>query len=95
AVLSALFLTSEALAIAVGLWAVRGPDHRHLRPWVPTLHVYFPLAALAAWKALHEVVTRPFYWDKTSHGAVDALPAAAPAAVTGPFTGPAAPPRPA
>lgn len=39
--------------------------------WVPTLHAYFPLATLAAWKALYELVTRPFYWDKTAHGVVD------------------------
>ena len=40
------FLLSEAISIAVGLVAVRGPDHRHLLPWVLTLHFYFPLAAL-------------------------------------------------
>jgi glycosyltransferase XagB len=30
--------------------------------------VYFPLATLAAYKALAEAATRPFYWDKTKHG---------------------------
>lgn len=70
-VLSLCFVAAEALNIGVGLWATRGPAHRHLWPWVPTLHLYFPLAAAAAWKALHEVVTRPFYWDKTAHGLLD------------------------
>ena len=62
------FLLSEAISIAVGLVAVRGPDHRHLLPWVLTLHFYFPLAALAAYKGLFELLTWPFYWDKTEHG---------------------------
>ncbi|MCH2068405.1 hypothetical protein [Shimia sp.] len=29
---------------------------------------YFPLATLAAYKGLVEMVLAPFYWDKTSHG---------------------------
>lgn len=69
-VLAVFFALTEAVNIAIGLWAVRGARHRHLWPWVPTLHFYFPLASLAAWKALYEVVTRPFYWDKTAHGVV-------------------------
>ncbi|GGH57682.1 glycosyl transferase [Frigidibacter albus] len=69
--MTALFLGSEAVNILCGLWAVRGPKHRHLAPWVPTLHLYHPLGTLSAWKALHEVVTKPFYWDKTQHGLFD------------------------
>lgn len=69
--LFALFVASEVLNIAVGLWAVRGAEHRHLRLWVPTLHFYFPLGCLAGWKAIYEVVTRPFFWDKTRHGIFD------------------------
>ncbi|MDP3339533.1 glycosyltransferase family 2 protein [Frigidibacter sp.] len=69
--MTALFLGSEAVNILCGLWAVRGPRHRHLMPWVPTLHLYHPLGTLSAWKALHEVVTKPFYWDKTQHGLFD------------------------
>ncbi|MFO1140471.1 MAG: glycosyltransferase [Paracoccus sp. (in: a-proteobacteria)] len=67
-----LFMLAEALNIAVGIWAVRGRGHRHLLAWVPTLHLYFPLGCLAAWKAIYEVVARPFYWDKTQHGVFDA-----------------------
>ncbi len=63
-----LFLLCEAGTIAIGMLAVSGPAHRHLLPWVPTLHFYYPLATLAAWKALWEILTRPFYWDKTAHG---------------------------
>ncbi|CTQ32361.1 Cellulose synthase 1 [Jannaschia rubra] len=44
------------------------PHHRSLRKWIPTLELYYPLATLAALKALQEIVVRPFHWDKTSHG---------------------------
>jgi cellulose synthase/poly-beta-1,6-N-acetylglucosamine synthase-like glycosyltransferase len=66
--LVALFVGAETLNIAVGMWAVRGPKHRHLLPWVPTMHLYFPLAAAASYKALWETVRQPFHWDKTRHG---------------------------
>ncbi len=71
AVLMAIFLGTETLNLAIGLYAVRGPKHRHLMAWVPTLHVYFPLGCLAGWKAIYEVVRHPFYWDKTAHGVFD------------------------
>ncbi len=69
--LISLLVLSEVVNIVTGIWAVRGKAHRHLMPWVPSLHFYFPLGCLAAWKAIYEVVTRPFYWDKTSHGHFD------------------------
>ena len=64
----AIFLASETIGMAVNLWAVRGRKHRHLISWVPLMHLYFPLGCLAGWKAIYEVVTNPFYWDKTAHG---------------------------
>ncbi|MFB9225125.1 glycosyltransferase family 2 protein [Paracoccus cavernae] len=72
--LTALLILTEAVNLTAGLWAVRDREHRHLMPWVPTLNLYFPLGCLAAWKAIYEVVTRPFYWDKTSHGLFDHTP---------------------
>ncbi len=63
-----LFLLSEIISITAGMKAVTGPQHRHLMKWVPTMHLYFPLGALACYKALAELVVVPFYWDKTSHG---------------------------
>ncbi|WP_347266995.1 glycosyltransferase [Paracoccus sp. (in: a-proteobacteria)] len=72
AALFGLFVFSELLSIAIGIWAVRGRQHRHLAVWVPTLHLYFPLGCLAALKAMYEVLARPFYWDKTQHGIHDA-----------------------
>lgn len=66
-----LFLLAEALSITLGLVALRRSGHRLSPLWVPTLHLYHPLAALAAYKALAEMITRPFYWDKTRHGLFD------------------------
>ena len=81
ALLFSLFIASEALNMVIAAWAVRGRDHRHLLAYVPTMHLYFPLGCLAGWKAIYEVVTRPFYWDKTQHGLFDSAEdaAAAPA----------------
>ncbi len=65
---SALFLAAEALNLAIGAYAVRGPRHRFLVKWVPTLIVYFPFAVIAAYKGALELLSRPFFWDKTQHG---------------------------
>jgi cellulose synthase/poly-beta-1,6-N-acetylglucosamine synthase-like glycosyltransferase len=85
--LIAVFVLAEATTILTGLvgMARRGAGAGGGRIslwWVPTLHCYYPLAALASYKALYEVLVRPFYWDKTSHGHFDRAapaPAAAPA----------------
>ncbi|MEQ3626088.1 MAG: glycosyltransferase family 2 protein [Celeribacter sp.] len=60
-----------ALNIMCGVLAVSRPQRRHLRAWVPALMLYYPLATVAAWKALAELIWRPFFWDKTSHGVVN------------------------
>jgi hypothetical protein len=86
-----LFLASEAVNLAVAWDGLRRRRDRLSPLWLPCLQIYFPLAALAAWKALWELATRPFFWDKTAHGlspgpepaaaepAADAAPAGAPA----------------
>lgn len=66
------FIASEAIGIAIGIYAVRAVRHRFLMPWVPTLYFYFPMAALASYKGVVELLTRPFFWDKTTHGVFDA-----------------------
>ncbi len=65
------FLATELLGILVNLEGLRRIGYRISPLWVPSLHFYFPLAALASYKALWELVLRPFYWDKTSHGIFD------------------------
>lgn len=66
--IAVLGLLCEALGMAV-LWLGLRRSGQRLSPlWIPTLSLYFPLAAFASWKALWEMVARPFYWDKTRHG---------------------------
>lgn len=63
-----LTIASELVSMAVlglGRWRSRQPIGWL---WLPTLILYFPLAALASYKALWEAVVQPFYWDKTRHG---------------------------
>jgi cellulose synthase/poly-beta-1,6-N-acetylglucosamine synthase-like glycosyltransferase len=69
--MSTAFILSEAVSITLGIVALRRSGHRISPLWVPTLQLYFPLAALAAYKGLWELLTRPFYWDKTNHGLFD------------------------
>lgn len=70
-VMSTAFILSEVISITLGVLALRRSRHRISPLWVPTLQLYFPLAALAAYKGLWELLTRPFYWDKTNHGLFD------------------------
>lgn len=67
-VLTLIFLGAEAVSIAMGLIGTTLAGKRYLWGWVPTLHIYFPLAAIATYKAVFEMIARPFYWDKTQHG---------------------------
>ena len=65
------FLATEALTIGFGMAGLARTRHRMNPLWVPTVSLYHPLATLAAYKAGWELLTRPFYWDKTSHGHFD------------------------
>jgi glycosyltransferase XagB len=63
-----IYILTEAVLLVVGVMALRLTPNKVNPLWVPTLHFYFPLGALASYKAAWELVTRPFWWDKTSHG---------------------------
>ena len=62
------FLLSEIIGVSVAALAVAKAKKPELIKWTPTLHFYFPLAVVAAYKGVFELATKPFYWDKTSHG---------------------------
>ncbi len=64
-----LFALAELLNIVLGVIGLRRSGQKLSVLWVPTLVLYFPMLALAAYKALWELLRCPFYWDKTSHGA--------------------------
>ncbi|WP_439154899.1 glycosyltransferase family 2 protein [Yoonia sp.] len=63
-----LFVTSEIVGFAVAAVGLRKAGKTRLIKWAVTLQLYFPLAAIAAYKGLFELATKPFYWDKTAHG---------------------------
>jgi len=67
----AVFVLSEVANLMIGMIGLSRTRHGLSLLWVPTLKFYYPLASLAAYKALIELATRPFYWDKTSHGHFD------------------------
>ncbi|SNS57537.1 glycosyltransferase [Tropicimonas sediminicola] len=69
--LMAIFAISELVNLSVSAFAVRKPGRRFLMLWLPTQHFYYPLAAAASYKAVYEILARPFYWDKTQHGLHD------------------------
>jgi cellulose synthase/poly-beta-1,6-N-acetylglucosamine synthase-like glycosyltransferase len=64
----AIFITSELANIAAATLGACKAGKPWLAKWAVTLHLYFPLAALAAYKGLYELAWKPFYWDKTTHG---------------------------
>lgn len=66
--LGGIFLLSEVVTLGIAALSVATPKHRWLIKWVPMMHLYFPLAAVASWKGYAELTTRPFFWDKTAHG---------------------------
>ncbi|MEP4199104.1 MAG: glycosyltransferase family 2 protein [Aliishimia sp.] len=67
-VLLGCFILAEFATLCLHMTAVRAPQHRHLMRWTPSMILYFPLGTLAMYKALYELIVRPFYWDKTQHG---------------------------
>lgn len=66
--LAGLFVTSELVGFAAAVIGVGKAGKSWLGKWALTLQFYFPLAAIAAYKGLYELATKPFYWDKTAHG---------------------------
>jgi len=70
AVMVACELTSICIATAAA-FVIKRPS---LALCAPTLLFYFPLGTIAAYKALRELLNRPFFWDKTRHGFHSDLP---------------------
>lgn len=67
-VLTSTVVLAGSVNGAIWIVAVHTTNRPRLYPWIPSMLLYFPLATLAAYKGLLEMVMAPFYWDKTSHG---------------------------
>ncbi|PSL18868.1 glycosyltransferase [Shimia abyssi] len=63
-----LLICAGILSSAIALTSVMGQGRERLYPWVLTMTLYFPLATVAAYKALIELLVAPYYWDKPAHG---------------------------
>ncbi len=61
-------LAGQSVMLATAVVAARDSARPGLVAWVLALPFYWPLGAVAAWRALGEVFTRPSYWHKTEHG---------------------------
>ena len=70
-----VMVTSELLVMATAARGLSLTRHKRLARWLPALHFYHPLGAVAGWISVYEAATRPFYWAKTSHGHFDHIPA--------------------
>jgi cellulose synthase/poly-beta-1,6-N-acetylglucosamine synthase-like glycosyltransferase len=66
--IGSVFLLSTLTEIAIHAWAVSAAGKSRLIRWIPLLLIYYPLATLACWRGVLQIVSRPFYWDKTAHG---------------------------
>lgn len=70
-ILVVTFIASELMSIYLGFKATDTEQHKHLRPWLVTTILYWPISFLASYKAIYEVFVRPDYWDKSEHGLND------------------------
>lgn len=69
--ITGFYLVAEACSILLIALALRRAGHPPQWPWLPLTIPYFLMATLAGMKALAEIATRPFHWDKTRHGRHD------------------------
>lgn len=67
----ASMITGQAVMLATALIAAKDSGRPRLFLWAFTLIAYWPLGAIAAYRAIGEVFTRPSYWAKTEHGIID------------------------
>ncbi|WP_066555291.1 glycosyltransferase [Croceicoccus bisphenolivorans] len=61
-------LAGNGLLIFLMMLAPFRRNWLELTPWAPTVVAYWVLLSIAAWKGLFQLVTNPFYWEKTEHG---------------------------
>lgn len=71
---AAVLVLFQLLEISIGITAAFASNRRSLALWTPTMMFYFPLGVIATYKALHELIWHPFFWDKTAHGLSKADP---------------------
>lgn len=61
-------LAGQAVMVGTSARALARTGQTGLLPWLLTLPLYWPLGALAAYRAVWDLATAPFHWHKTEHG---------------------------
>ena len=65
------FLAGNFAFILSSMLACLRRGNYHLVPWCLLMPIYWVLMSIGAWKGALQLITRPFYWEKTPHaGAV-------------------------
>lgn len=67
-VLATIMLVGLFGSIAISIYACRAKHLRHLRPITPLVEPYYLFGTIAAWIGLFELMVKPFFWAKTTHG---------------------------
>jgi cellulose synthase/poly-beta-1,6-N-acetylglucosamine synthase-like glycosyltransferase len=50
------------------VWTCVKQKQYHCIPLALTMPIYWVMISIAAWRGLIQLITKPFYWEKTSHG---------------------------
>ena len=58
----------QAVMLVTAVIALRDSGRLRMLPWIAALPFYWPLGALAAYRAVAEMVYAPSHWTKTEHG---------------------------
>ncbi len=64
----ASMILGNLVMLATATVALADSGRATMLPWALTLGLYWPLGALAAYRALFEALHAPFHWHKTEHG---------------------------
>jgi cellulose synthase/poly-beta-1,6-N-acetylglucosamine synthase-like glycosyltransferase len=72
--ISIALLASNLFLIGVHLLACKRRRLWDLAPWAFLIPFYWVLISAGAWKGFVQLLTRPFYWEKTEHGLTAAEP---------------------
>jgi len=65
---AASMIAGQAVMLTAAVVAARDSKRPGLLAWVAALPFYWSLGAVAAWRAIAEIFTRPTFWHKTEHG---------------------------
>ena len=61
-------IAGQAVMLLTAGIALLDSGRGRMLPWVLSLMLYWPLGAIAAYRAIAEVFYAPFHWHKTEHG---------------------------